>query len=205
MHTPPSRLKLCADVIDNNYKDYSLLDIGCRTMALKPLLRSCKHYYGTDLTPGKDIFVCNLEDGLGFAEDKSFDIVCALDVLEHLEHAHHALSEALRVSRRAVIVTLPNMYHWTYRLRYLRGKVLSNKYSFPSSPIIDRHRWITDYNQSLDFIISNTQGYAVSILVLTPDRGRTRVISKPIETFLSKHWPNVFASRIFFHIQFPDF
>lgn len=53
----PSRLKICADVIDGCYSDYSLLDIGCRTMALKPLLKNCIGYYGTDIYPAKDVFV----------------------------------------------------------------------------------------------------------------------------------------------------
>ena len=139
-----------------------------------------------------------------FAKDKSFDVVCALDVLEHLEHAHHTFLESLRVSRRALIVTLPNMYHWSYRLRYLVSGRISDKYDFPVHPVIDRHRWLTSFEQSLSFVLENTQGYDVTVIALTPDRGRTSAISTPIEKWLSSRWPNFFASRILFHIRCPD-
>ncbi len=71
------RLTMCADVINRNYQGYSLLDIGCRTMDLKPLLQGCEQYYGTDIIPGENIFECNLENALPF-EDNVFYIVTAL-------------------------------------------------------------------------------------------------------------------------------
>ncbi len=55
---------MCANLINENYTNYSLLDIGCRTMALRPYLKNCKEYYGTDIVPADGVIECNLEDGL---------------------------------------------------------------------------------------------------------------------------------------------
>jgi len=45
--------------------------------------------------------------------EREFDVVCLLEVLEHLEHPRAAVSEALRVTRRRVVVTVPAHGHMT--------------------------------------------------------------------------------------------
>ena len=127
------RLPDCAMLINSKHKDYSLLDLGCRTMALKKLLKGCVDYEGTDFVPGENIIECNLEQGLQDFENNSRDIVVALDVLEHLENCHFLLQEMLRVASKTIYVSLPNMYYIKFRLNYLFKGSLSGKYSFPSS------------------------------------------------------------------------
>jgi SAM-dependent methyltransferase len=61
---------------------------------------------------------------------RSFDVVTCLEVLEHLEQPARAVSELLRVSRRAVVVSVP--YEPWFRIgNVLRGKHLSGLGNHP--------------------------------------------------------------------------
>ncbi len=72
--------------------------------------------------------VCSIYD-LPY-EDKSFDTVICLEVLEHLEDPEKALSELARVSRKHVIISTPNEPIWRI-LNCFRGKYLK---SFGNTP-----------------------------------------------------------------------
>lgn len=50
-------------------------------------------------------------------EDGSFDLVCALEVLEHLERPRDALAEMARVSGSSLLLSVPREPHW--RLSHL--------------------------------------------------------------------------------------
>jgi hypothetical protein len=118
----------------------SVLDIGCRSRNLERALPAAHgRYCGLDIVPPADV-VGNLEAGLPF-EGESFDTVVALDVLEHTNGIHGAFGELCRVSRRHVLLTLPNAYDVTWRIRFLLGARLSGKYGLPVDPPPDRHRW----------------------------------------------------------------
>ena len=129
-------------------------------MELKPLLKGCKEYFGTDLIPTDGVLQCNLEEKLPF-KDNAYDVVTALDVLEHLNNPHGALHELCRVAKKTVLVSLPNMYYIEFRLRFLRGGGISGKYNFLSQPILDRHRWILSYGEALGFVAANTAEHTV--------------------------------------------
>jgi SAM-dependent methyltransferase len=45
-------------------------------------------------------------------EDGSFDLVCAIEVLEHLERPRDALAEMSRVTARALLLSVPNEPSW---------------------------------------------------------------------------------------------
>ena len=195
-----TRLSMCSELINSLFCNYTLLDAGCRKKELMPLLKDCREYYGTDIMPADGVYQCNLEEGLPQFEDNKFDIVTALDVLEHLDNPHKAFQEMLRVAKKAVFVSLPNMYYIQFRWNFLKGK-LSGKYIFPPNPIIDRHRWILSYTESINFIKHNTKGYTVKIQMITPKRGWPKLILEPIETWLAKRWPDLFVYATFFMIK----
>ena len=199
-HIHKIRLFESAKLINEHFHNYSLLDMGCRTKALLPLLNDCQNYYGTDIVPAEGVYQCNLEKGLPQFQDGQFDIVTALDVLEHLDRPHQAFHEALRVAKKAVFISLPNMYYIKFRWNFLWGE-LCEKYTFPPEPIIDRHRWLLNYTESINFIKYNAKNYSVNVHSIMPKRGKLKWLREPAQTWLAKKWPNMFVYGTLFMIR----
>jgi SAM-dependent methyltransferase len=175
----------------------TVLDIGCRDKALKQYLKEDIYYQGIDYKDDDEVLAYNLEDGIPFA-DESFDIVFALDVLEHVENIHFLLSEILRVSKKEAIVALPNMFYWKFRLRYLKGKDISAKYVLPPKKVFDRHRWLTSYISS-KFLIQSLSGNFNIVEKKYYYQYNSKLL-KWIDFKLSKKFPNIFVYAIFFKI-----
>jgi SAM-dependent methyltransferase len=57
-------------------------------------------------------------------EDNSFELVCAIEVLEHLERPREALAEMSRVSSRSLLVSVPREPHWRIS-HFLAGRDLA--------------------------------------------------------------------------------
>ncbi len=126
----------------------TLLDVGSRDAVLKQHLPAELKYLSADLGDHADYSV-NLEHKLQF-EDGAFDIVVALDVLEHVENFHFAFSELLRICKSSLIIGLPNLALLEHRAAFLfSGRLATDKYDLPSKPAGDRHRWLTTYSQVL--------------------------------------------------------
>lgn len=193
-----ARLEQCAKRIKNKHKKYTLLDAGCRTRALEPLLNDCKEYYGTDLIPSEGVLQCNLEKKLPF-EDNTYDVVTALDVLEHLNDPHGALKELCRVAKKSVYISLPNMFYIEFRLRFLFGGGISGKYKFSVDPILDRHRWMLSYLEAISFVTENAKEYNVEHEMILPKR-RNKLLAQP-QYMLAKIWPNLFVYGVLFEIS----
>jgi SAM-dependent methyltransferase len=181
---------------EENYK--TVLDLGCRDKILKTFLRDDIEYQGVDYKDGDEIVGHNLEQGIPFP-DNSFDIVFALDVLEHVENIHLLYEEILRVTKKEAIVALPNMSYWKFRLRYLKGKDMSGKYIFPTTKILDRHRWLTSYDSSIRFINSNSKEYVVREAKGFYQYGSNFL--RALDKKLSKKFPNLFTYTVFFQIK----
>ena len=87
-------------------------------------------------------------DALPFS-DGEFEMVCSMDVLEHLENFHRINDELFRVSSKCVLISLPNSA--TEFLQVVLGRTdpgpkkergfFSKYYGLPLSPPVDRHRW----------------------------------------------------------------
>lgn len=141
-----------------------LLDVGCRSRTLWALLSTSDvRYVGLDLKLPADI-IGDLDAGLPFANE-SFDVVLALDVLEHTDKIHKAFGELCRVARQYVVVTLPNGYDVRSRVRFLLGRPLSGKYGLPHEPHADRHRWLFSFSEAMAFVRSRAGGAGFRTLV----------------------------------------
>ena len=201
--TALARHRLCAGRINEKHSDYSLLDAGCRAKDLQPLLNGCREYCGTDLISGEGVLAIDLEQPLPI-EDGAYDIVVALDVLEHLDNPHRALRELYRVARKAILISLPNVYYIYFRWRFLLGCGLSGKYRFPTSPVVDRHRWVLSCDEAVAFVYENSKEFHVEHELIKPVRGKMRWARGPIESLLAATWPNLFAYGVLFEITLDE-
>jgi SAM-dependent methyltransferase len=131
----------------------SVLDVGCRQRALRRFLLADDVYVGADIarTTEKLEVLANVERGLPFA-NLSFDVVVALDVLEHLDSMERGLLELFRVARRKLVITLPNIAHVLFRLRFLRDGRIGDKYDVVYGSVADRHRWLTVLPQTDSYL-----------------------------------------------------
>lgn len=100
-------IKLC-----NFDKGMRVLDVGCRDMRLKDYLPDYVGYTATDLNAKKGIIKIDLNKHKLPFKDKTFDYVFCLEVLEHIHSPFKVLSELKRVSKRYIILSVPNPYHY---------------------------------------------------------------------------------------------
>lgn len=110
-----------------------ILDLGCGDGTLLDHLARTRGIrgYGLEIDPAKlsacvargvNAIQADVDDGLrDFATD-SFDYVVLTQTLQALARPDLALTEILRVGRRA-IVTFPNFGHWRVRLQLLAGRM----------------------------------------------------------------------------------
>jgi len=134
-----------------NYLKESILDVGCDEGYLRELLSKDVKYIGIDLG-GKPDFVINLEiDKLNKFDDKSFHTVLCLDVLEHLNNLHDVFDDICRVSKKYVIISLPNSWH-LFKYSLISGKKEYKGWGLPLNNPIDRHKWFFNYEEALNFI-----------------------------------------------------
>ena len=183
-------------ISDNQYR--TILDIGCRDKILKKYLNENVIYQGIDFEENHEVIAYNLEEGIPFP-DNSFDVVFALDVLEHVENIHFLFSEILRVTKKEAIVALPNMSYWKFRLRYLKGKDISDKYVLPANKVLDRHRWLTSYNSSKN-LIKKLSGNLQIVEKKYFYQYNSNVL-KWVDYKFSKKYPNIFVYSAFFKID----
>ena len=127
---------------------------------LKESLKKEIEVYEVDIQGDCDLEV-NLDTlkVLPFA-DQSFDVVCAFDVLEHLENFHLINNEMFRIAQDYVLISLPNSAcdHFFDVLRNRTQKdpdvdrgVFSKFYGLPIMPPSDRHRWWINFHDVIRF------------------------------------------------------
>ena len=122
-----------------------ILDVGCGegildSFLIKNLLVSANQIVGLDIESNSLKIARTINPGVEFYQgsiyelpfqDRCFDLVLALEVLEHLEFPEKAIGELNRVSRDWIVISVPN--DWMFRLgNMLRFKYLSSWGRTPS-------------------------------------------------------------------------
>ncbi|MBN1886760.1 MAG: methyltransferase domain-containing protein [Thermoflexales bacterium] len=133
----------------------SILDVGADECHLKQYLDEGSSYCGIGLGEHVERHV-NLEREKVPFPDNSFDCVLCLDVLEHLDNIHEIFDELCRVTRRHVIISLPNPWGNFYGVLCFgdyRPDQAIKFYGLPLESPQDRHKWFFSTEEAEKFIL----------------------------------------------------
>lgn len=143
-----------------------ILDVGADELYLSKHLHPNIKYIGIGLGKNPKLIQVNLEKERIPFKAKSFDCVLCLDVLEHVENIHDVFDELCRVSKKWIIVSLPNPWSdFMYAVRkgnYNRSKTMKY-YGLTSNKEEDRHKWFFSPTEANNFITkrANNNGFIV--------------------------------------------
>lgn len=128
-----------------------VLDVGCDRKQLRMHLAQHVEYTGIDLSAEADLQINLDEQSLPFA-DRSYDVIIAADVLEHLDKVHRVFDDLCRVCRGRLVISLPNPVR-NLLLAIAEGKQGKLKhYGLPTQPPSDRHRWFFGAEEAERFL-----------------------------------------------------
>lgn len=132
-----------------------ILDVGADACYLKEHLTLDTDYCGIGLGDRVDRIV-NLEKETIPFPDRSFDCVLCLDVLEHVDNIHAVFDDVCRVSRKFVVISLPNAWLDFYNMLrsgdYRPGQPMKF-YGLPVEPPPDRHKWFFSADEAKAFVV----------------------------------------------------
>lgn len=180
-----------------------ILDVGADRCHLKKHLPAGTVYTGIGIEGTPDVRVDLEEEGLPFRND-SFDCALCLDVLEHLENLHSTFDELCRVSRRYVIVSLPNPWANFYKAltrnphRHYAQDMLKF-YGLPLEPPGDRHRWFFSNEDAEKFIAYRAARNAMCIVQMDNDGIRHRRLS--LKTLVRRLAETILFRNDFFNFK----
>jgi hypothetical protein len=167
----------------------SVLDVGADSMFLKPYVeRGGGKYIGIGFGENVDQVIDLDSSALPF-QDASFDTVVCLDVLEHLESIHFMFSELCRVSKKHVIISLPNPYFAFFSMLrsgdYAPGKGMKF-YNLPLEVPEDRHRWFYSESEARNFLSYNSKKLGFTIAQIDAEGDHSSLGGRGLKGFLAR-------------------
>ena len=130
-----------------------ILDVGGDECHLKKHLPDKATYTAIGLGGSPDRVIDLEKENIPF-DDRSFDCVLCLDVLEHLENIHHVFDELCRVTKHHLVLSLPNPWACLYAA-LIRPTPDGNPMKFYGLPLEkpgDRHKWFFSSEEAERFI-----------------------------------------------------
>jgi len=170
-----------------------ILDLGCGDGYLAEVISNKKNCDVTcfDISEvalkraelrGFKTICASVEDKLPF-EDSAFDCVIATEVLEHVASTEDVLLEMARVSKKDLLVSIPNIAFWKHRLTLLGGKFPKQWAAHPKEHL--RYWSIPDFKKVLGEL-------NLKIIDIKAGSGRR---------YLRDFWPNLFAEQVCFKLS----
>jgi hypothetical protein len=155
----------------------SILDVGCRDGTLADHFPSAD-YWGADLLPSANGRVRIVGDIVEMQLTRRFDAIVACDILEHVDRPSELFDRLAGATDRLLLVSFPNTYDLKSRFRFaLRGR-LGGKYEFLDAGSTDRHRWLMNRREILEFyrVKAAKHGLALRCFDLTYGSSRNRTL-----------------------------
>ena len=163
-----------------------ILDVGADQCGLKKFLPTSSEYVGTDRTGVADVSTDLEKEKLPFG-DNSFDCVLCLDVLEHLDNIHNVFDELCRVTRKYLIISLPNP--WAGFMTMLRTGYYKHTqtpmkfYSLP--PQLphphDRHKWFYGAHEAERFLLERGKMNGMKVIQMDREERGSQLKRKMFE------------------------
>lgn len=132
-------------------------------------------------------------------ESNRFDTVICTDVLEHLEELHRIFQEIIRISKKYVIISVPNALMGV-RSYLKRNKYIGDAgeagidvgyhvkfYGLPLRKPVDRHRWFFSYTEAEGFFRGNAKNFAYKIIEEYPIDTKSSSLIENVARFLCKN------------------
>ena len=163
------RISLASKIIRRlpNASIKRIVDIGARDCGLGKAIDDNYSYFSVDLYQNSNETINLVGDAqkISYEFVESSDLICILDVLEHLDDMHSYLHKVFSSKCNTFLICLPNISHYYFRLNYLlKGSMPGGKYSILSDQqILDRHRWLTTYHSSNKLINIFSEMYGLSL------------------------------------------
>jgi SAM-dependent methyltransferase len=186
-HSHSNKFKFKKILRKINYSNLSCLDIGGSQNTIKDLIKNTKILDIKNADIKFDLiedFIINKK--LPFKKN-SFDIVVISQVLEHTITPDEIFKETKRITKKYILLSLPNDLTWDDRLRFLMGKSMGFQ-SFG-------HKQVLNYNQLNFFLKNNLNGLKIvdSYNLFACFGGRFLPLF--LREFLANQFPSFFVKK----------
>jgi hypothetical protein len=185
------RVRAAGEIL-NQLTISNVLDIGCRGCEAKHILPEGVDYFGNDLFQNEHGEVSYVGDALEVDFGRTFDCIIALDIVEHVDDPYVLMDKIISLSNKYVIISLPNTYSLRLKINFVLKSSLGSKYSFETSNRLDRHRWVMNYDEIIEFYSYFAKKYSMSLNTIDLKLGASspkfssKLASALLQPFLGK-------------------
>jgi len=186
-----------------------ILDVGCGTGALGARIKKIQknQVYGIDISPASlkkarqrldKVYSIDIENNLRFPFKNSFfDVIIFGDVLEHVRNPEAVLLNAKKYIKRngIMIISLPNIANWYYRLRLLLGI-----FDYAEEGIMDDTH-VRFYTLKTAKELIENAGLRIVRLEATPGSPIPIKIFPRLKYWLSQGWKTLFGNGFVFVVE----
>jgi glycosyltransferase involved in cell wall biosynthesis len=193
-----------------------VLDVGCSDGRLGELLRMCGHeVVGIDIVKHDGVadrlnsFVeADLDEPLPTDVGRDFDVIVALDVLEHTRDPDRVLRQLtpLLAASGVVLACVPNFGHW-----YPRTRVALGRFDYDRRGILDFTHLRFFTKRSFDRLarrnrLEITRRHQIGLPIEVAERGgdhapRGLAVAKRVDASLASAWPSLFAYQFLYELR----